>query len=79
MQALTACEGKQANKSQEKEEMVKSESLPPNVDDQYCELPPMPSAHRHDTEQAVERDAGSQSVNEAPRLEKLSFGGIRLR
>jgi hypothetical protein len=39
METLTDWEGKQANTLQEKEEMLRPESFPPNDDDQYYKLP----------------------------------------
>ena len=41
MEDLTDSEGKQANPSLVKEEMLRRESFPPNDDDQYYELPPL--------------------------------------
>jgi len=78
VEALTDREGKQANTSQEKEEMLRRESFPPNDDDQYYKLPPAGSAHTRVTEQAVERALLSQSVKKAPGPDKLSFSAIRL-
>jgi len=78
VEALTDREGNQANTSQEKEEMLRRESFPPNDDNQYYELPPAGSAPTCVTEQAVERALFSQSVQKAPGLDKLSFGAIRL-
>jgi len=78
MEALTDGEGKQADTSLEKEEMLRHESFPPNDDDQYYELLPAWSAHTRVTEQAVERALFSQSVKKAPWPDKLSFGAIRL-
>jgi hypothetical protein len=78
VEALTDREGKQANTSLEKEEMLRRESFPPNDDDQYYELPPAGSAHTRITEQVVEQALRSQSVNNAPGQDKLSFGAIRL-
>jgi len=54
MEALTDREGKQANTSMEKEDLLRRESFPPNDDDRYYELPPTGSAHTRVTEQAVE-------------------------
>jgi len=54
VEALTDREGKHANTSQEKEEMLRREPFPPNDDDQYYELPPAGRAHTRVTEQAVE-------------------------
>jgi len=78
VEALTDREGKQANTSQEKEEMLRCESFPPNDDNQYYELPPAGSAHTCGTEQTVERSLFSQSVKKAPGPDKLSYGAIRL-
>jgi hypothetical protein len=78
VEALTDREGKQANTSLEKEEMLRHESFPPNDGDQYYELPPAGSAHTRVTEQSVERALYSQSVKKAPGPDKLSFGAIRL-
>ena len=78
VEALTDREGKQANTSLEKGEMLRHESFPPNDGDQYYELPPAGSAHTRVTEQAVERALYSQSVKKAPGPDKLSFGAIRL-
>jgi hypothetical protein len=44
-EVLNDREGKQANTSLEKEEMLRHESLPPSNSDQYYELPPAGSAH----------------------------------
>jgi len=76
--SLTDKDGKQANTSLEKEEMLRHESFPPNDGDQYYELPPAGSAHTRVTEQAVERALFSQSVKNAPGPDKLSFGAIQL-
>jgi len=76
--ALTDREGKQANTSLQKEEMVRSEAFPPNDDDQCYKLPPAGSAHTRVTEQAVEPALFSQSVKQAQGPDKLSFGAIRL-
>jgi len=78
VEALTDRQRKQANTLQEKEEMLRRESFPPNDDDEYYELPPAGSAHTRVTEQAVERAVFSQSVKKAPGPDKLSFGTIRL-
>ena len=78
MEVLTNREGKQGNTSLEKEGMLRRESFPPNDDDQYYELPPAGSTHTRVTEHAVERAVVSKSVKEAPGLDKLSFGAIRL-
>jgi len=78
VKALTGREGKQANTSLEKEEMLRGESFPPNDDDQYYKLPPAGSAHTCVTEQAVERAICSESVKKAPGPDKLSFAAIRL-
>jgi len=78
VESLTDREGKQVNTSQEKEEMLRRESFPPNDDDQYYEIPPAGSAHTRVTEQSVERALFSQSVKQAPGPDKLSFSAIRL-
>jgi len=78
VEALTDRQGKQANTSLEKEEMLRREFFPLNDDDQYYELPPAGSAHTRVTEQAVERALFSHSVKKAPGPDKLSFGAIRL-
>ena len=78
VEALTDREGKQANTSLEKEEMLRHKSFPPNDGDQFSELPPAGSAHTCVTEQAVERALYCQSVKKALGPEKLSFGTIRL-
>jgi len=78
VEALTDRDGKQANTSLEKEEMLRHESFPPNDGDQDYELPPAGSAHTRVTEQAVERALLSQSVKKAPGRDKLSSGAIRL-
>jgi hypothetical protein len=49
VQASTPREGKQANRKQEKEEMLRRESFPLNDDDQYYELPPAGCAHTYVT------------------------------
>jgi len=51
--SLTDREGKQANTSLEKEEMLRHKSFPPNDGDQYYKLPPAESTHTRLTEQAV--------------------------
>jgi len=53
VEASTDREGKQANTSLEKEEMLRREGFPPNDDDQYYELPPVGRAHMRVTEQTV--------------------------
>jgi len=78
VEALKDREGKQANTSLEKEEMLRHESFPPNDGDQYYKLPPAGSAHTRVTEQAVEQALYSQSVKKAPGPDKLSLGAIRL-
>ena len=78
VEALTDREGKQANTSQEKEEMLRRESFPPNDDDQYYEPLPAGSAHTRVTERAVGRALLSQSIKKAPGPDQLSFGAIRL-
>jgi len=78
LEALTDRDGKQANTSLEKEEMLRHESFPPNDGDQYYELPPAGSAHPRVTEQAVEQALFFQSVKKTPGPDKLSFGAIRL-
>jgi hypothetical protein len=67
-----------SNTSQEKEEMLRRESFPPNDDDKYYELPSGGSPQTCVTEEAVERAVLSQSVKKAPGPEKLSFGTIHL-
>jgi hypothetical protein len=52
--ALKDREGKKANTSLEKQEMLRHESFPPNDGDQYYELPPAGTAYTGVTEQAVE-------------------------
>jgi len=78
MEALTDREGKEANTSQEKEEMLRRESFPPNDDDQYYELLPAGSPPTHITEQAVERALFTQLVKKAPGPDKLTFSAILL-
>jgi len=87
VEALTDREGKQANTTIEKEEMLRGESFPLNDDDQYYELPPAGSAHTKVTEKAVERALYLQSVEcalylqsvkKSPGQDKLSFGAVRL-
>jgi len=78
VEALTDTEGKRANTSLEKEDMVRRESFPPNDDDQCYALPHTGSAHTRVTEQAVEPALFSQSVRQAPGPDKLSFGTIWL-
>jgi len=78
VEVSTAREGKQANTSLEKEEMLRHEFFPPNDDDQYYELPPARCAQTRVTEQAVERALISQSVKKLPGPDNLSFGAIRL-
>jgi len=62
VEALTDRDGKQANTSLEKVEMLRHKSFPPKDGDQYYELPSVGSAHTRVTEQAVERAFFSQSV-----------------
>jgi hypothetical protein len=76
--AKTDREGKKANTAKEKEEMLRSESFPPNDNDQCYELPAAGSAHTRVTEHAVEGALHSQSVKKARGPDKLSFGAIRL-
>jgi len=78
VEALTDREGKQANTSLEKEEMLSFESFPLDDNDQYYELPPAGSAHTRVTEQALEQALFSQSVKTTPGPDKLSFGAILL-
>jgi len=78
VEALTDREGKQANTSLEKDEMLRRASFLPNDDDQYYELPPAGNTHTLVTEQSVERASFSQSVKKAAGLDKLSFSDIRL-
>jgi len=78
VEAVTDREGKKANTSLEKEDMLRRESFPPNDDDQYYELSPTGSAQTRITAQAVEGALFSQSVKKAPGPDKLSFGAIRL-
>ena len=78
MDSTTVRQGKQAMTSLEKEEMLRSETFPPNDDDQYYELPPVRSAHIRVTVQAVERALFSLSVKNAPGLYKPCFGAIQL-
>jgi len=79
VEALTDRDGKQANTSLKKEEMLRHESFPPNDGDQYYELLPAGSEHTRVTEQAVERAIFSQSVQKAPGPDKMALGAIRLR
>ena len=53
VEALTDREGKQANTSLEKEEMLRRSSYPPNDHDQYYKLAPAGSSHMCVAEQAV--------------------------
>jgi len=76
LEAFTDKEGKQANTSLEKEEMLRHESFPRDDGDQYDERPPAGIAHTRVTEQAVERSLCSQSLRKAPGTDKLSFGAI---
>ena len=62
VEVITDRNGKQANTSLEKEEMLRDGSFPPNDNDQYYELPPAGSSHPCITEQAVEWALCSQSV-----------------
>ena len=78
VEALTDRDGKQANTSLEKEDILRHEFFPLNDGDQYYELPPAGSGHTRVTEQAVERALFSQSVMKVSGPEKLSFGTIRL-
>jgi len=54
MKPVTDREGKQTNTSLEKEEMLRSESFPPNDDDQDCERTPAGSAHALVIKQVIE-------------------------
>ena len=54
MEAITDRDGKQANTSLEKEEMLRHKSYPPNHGDQYYELTAAGSAPKHVPEEAVE-------------------------
>jgi hypothetical protein len=78
MQALTDTEGKQANTMAEKERMHRGEFFPMNNGDQYYELPLVGQAHKHITEQLVERALFSQSVKTALGPDTQSFGAVRL-
>jgi hypothetical protein len=78
VEAITDRDGKQANTSLEKEEMLRYESFPPNDGDQYYEVPPPGSAHTRVTEQGIKHALVSQSVKKAPGPDKLWFGTIRL-
>jgi len=78
VEALTDRDGKQVNTSLEKEDMLRHESFPPNACNQHYELPTAGSPHKCAPEQAVEGALFSQSLKEAPRPDKLSFGTIRL-
>jgi len=75
--ALTNREGKHANTTLEKEEMLRHEYFPPNNGDQYYELPPAGNAHTHITDEAVERALYSQSVKKAPGPDKLFLASYR--
>jgi len=77
MQALTDRDGKQANTSFEKEEMLRHGSFAPSDGDQCYDLPPAGSEHTRVTEQAVERAIFSESLQKAPGQDKLSFRAIR--
>jgi len=78
VESLPDREGKQANTSLEKKEMLRSESVSPNDNDQYYEPPPAGIADTRVTVQAVERVLFFQSVKKAPGPGKLSFRTIRL-
>jgi len=78
VEALTDGEGKQANTAMEKEEMLILESSPPNDNCQHYEEPPAESPLTHVTKQAVKRAIYSQSVQETPGPQKLTFGAMRL-
>jgi hypothetical protein len=78
VEALTHREGKQANTSLAKEEMLRHESFPQNDGDHYNKLPSLGGAHTRVTEQSAERALYSQSVKKAPGPEKPSFGAIWL-
>ena len=78
VEALTDREGKQANTSVEKEDMLRHKTFPPDDSDKYYGLPPAGPADTHVTEQAVERAFFPHSVKEAPGPDKLSFGAIQL-
>jgi len=54
LEALTDRDGKQANTSLEKQEMLRHESFPPNDGNLYYELPPAGCAHTGISEQDVE-------------------------
>lgn len=78
MEALMDREGKQANTTIEKEEMLRQESFPLNDDNQYYELPPASSAYTEVTKRAVEWALHSQSVKNAPDPDQLSSGAVCL-
>jgi len=79
IEALTDRDGKLANTSLVKEEMLRKESFPPNDGNQYYEQPPAGNAHTRVTEQAAKRALFSQSVKKALGPDKLSFSTIQLR
>jgi hypothetical protein len=78
VEVSTDKEGKKANTSLEKEEMLRHESFPRNYHDRYYKLPPVGSTHTGIPEHAVERALFSVSVQNAPGQHKLSFGAIWL-
>jgi len=78
VEALTDRDGKPANTSLEKEEILRDKSFPPNDGEQYNDLPPARSPHTRITEQAVERAVFSPSAKKATGPDRLSSGAIRL-
>jgi hypothetical protein len=66
VEGVTYSDGKQANTTMEKEEMLRRDGFPSNDNDQYYKLPPVGIAHTLITKQAVERALHSQSVKKAP-------------
>jgi len=67
-----------ANTATEKEKMLRIESFPRNVNNQYYKRPLAGSAHICIPEQVVEQALYSQSVKKAPVPDKLSFSAVWL-
>jgi hypothetical protein len=78
VEALTDRDARQENAATEIEVMLRCESVHPNDNDQYYELPAAGSLHTRATKQAVERALYSQSVKQAPGPDKHYFGAIQL-
>jgi len=78
LEALKTREGKQANTTIEKEEMLRLEAFHPNDDDQYYELPPASSVPTKVSKNAVQWTLHSDSVKRTPAPDKVTVGVICL-